>query len=87
MRCSALLFVLFAAFATRGQMAPVGPQAMYEGQPVSAVDLIANPHRDLEPLGPLVSQKAGQPYSEANVQASIASLEKIGGFEKVTEPF
>ena len=64
-------------------MAPVGPQALYEGQTVSAVDLIANPHRDLEPLGPLVAQKAGQPYSEANVQASIASLERNGGFEKV----
>ena len=83
MRWSALLFFLIAAVATRGQMAPVGPQALYEGQTVSAVDLIANPHRDLEPLGPLVAQKAGQPYSEANVQASIASLERNGGFEKV----
>jgi outer membrane protein insertion porin family len=83
MRWSALLFFLIAAVATRGQMAPVGPQALYEGQTVSAVDLIANPHRDLEPLGPLVAQKAGQPYSEANVQASIASLESNGGFEKV----
>jgi outer membrane protein insertion porin family len=83
MRWSALLFFLIAAVATRGQMAPVGPQALYEGQTVSAVDLIANPHRDLEPLGPLVAQKAGQPYSESNVQASIASLERNGGFEKV----
>ena len=48
------------------------------------MDLIANPHHDVEPLLPLVSQKAGEPYSQAKVEASIASLEKTGGFEKVT---
>ena len=82
MRWSPLLFLIFAA-ATGAQVSPVGPQALYEGQPVSAVDLIANPHRDVEPLRRFVSQKAGEPYSQANVQASIESLEKNGGFEKV----
>jgi len=61
-----------------------GPQASYDGQTVTAVDLIANPHRNLEPLRSSVAQKAGQPYSQADVQASIAALEQAGGFEKVT---
>ncbi len=59
------------------------PQQVYEGQTVSAIDLIANPHRDVEPLRPLVVQKVGQPFSSANVQASIAALEKQGNFAKV----
>src|SRR3984957_10244370 len=59
------------------------PQEVYEGQTVSAIDLIANPHRDVEPLRPLVVQKTGQPFSSANVQATMAALQKQGGFPKV----
>lgn len=59
------------------------PQEVYEGQTVSAIDLIANPHRDVEPLRPLVVQKTGQPFSSANVQASIVALREQGGFPKV----
>ncbi len=49
---------------------------------MSAIDIIANPRHDVDPLRPFVAQKVGQPYSEADVQASIAALEKAG-FEKV----
>jgi outer membrane protein insertion porin family len=92
MRLSALLFLLFSAPGTWAQLPSQSPQAVYEGQAVSAVDLIANPHRDVKPLWPFVAQKAGQAYSAANVQASIAALEKNGGFNKVEvnvtpEPF
>ena len=59
------------------------PQEVYEGQMVSAIDLIANPHRDVEPLRPLVVQKTGQPFSGASVQTSIAALRERGGFPKV----
>jgi outer membrane protein insertion porin family len=83
MRSSALFFLLFAAAAAPAQMAVMGPQPLYEGQPVSSVDLIANPHRNVAPFIPLVSQKAGEPYSEEKVQASIASLQGTGNFEKV----
>jgi len=62
----------------------VGPQALYEGQSVTAVDLIANPHRDVEPLHAVVAQKPGQPYSQEKVLASIDALQKTGQFEKVT---
>ncbi len=62
----------------------MGPQTFYEGQTVTAIDLIANPHRNVEPLRSAISQKAGQPYSQAEVEASIASLQTAGHFEKVT---
>jgi len=83
MRLSALLFILFSAAGTWAQLPSQGSQAVYEGQAVSAVDLIANPHRDVGPLRPFVAQKAGQAYSQTKVQASIAALEENGGFNKV----
>lgn len=83
MRGSAFLLVFFSVFAAMAQLAPPGPQAAYEGQSVSAVSLIANPHRDLESLRPIVTQKAGEPYSEAKVEESAAALQKAGNFEKV----
>jgi outer membrane protein assembly factor BamA len=83
MRYSGLFLLLFA-FAAWAQVATLGPQSVYEGQSVVAVDLIANPHRDVEPLRPLLVQKEHQPYSQANVEASIAALEQKGGFPKVS---
>src|SRR5215472_7729389 len=83
MRGSGFLLVFFSVFAAMAQLAPPGPQAAYEGQSVSAVSLIANPHRDLESLRPIVTQKAGEPYSEAKVEESAAALQKAGTFEKV----
>lgn len=81
-RWSGVFLFLFAASAC-AQVTVLGPQSVYEGQDVAAVDLVANPHRDVEPLEALVKQKAGQPYSQANVDASIAALERIGLFPKI----
>ncbi len=83
MRWLGLLLLLCVAMS-RAQLATLGPQAVYEGQTVVAVDLIGNPHRDVEPLRSLLSQKEGQPYSQANVEASITALQQKGGFPKVT---
>lgn len=81
MRGVALLFlVVSTAWA---QLAQVGPQPAYEGQNVSSVDLIANPHRDVEPLRAYLVQKPGQPYSQANVDSTLAVLRDKGGFPKV----
>ena len=74
---------LLAASTALAQLAPMGPQTAYEGQNVSAVSLIANPHRDLAPLLPLVTQKTGAPYDEAKIQASAEALKRAGGFPKV----
>ena len=82
MRVSSFYIFLFTATAW-AQLAVQGPQPLYNGQPVSAIDLVGNPHRDMEPLRPLVVQKAGQPYSQADVEASTRALEHTGLFPKV----
>ncbi len=85
MRLQALFFLLFISHAGAGaQVSSIGPQAFYDGQTVTAIDLIANPHRDVEPLRAYVSQKAGQPYSQEAVESSIAVLQQRGNFEKVS---
>ena len=61
-----------------------GPSPVYEGQKVTAIDLIGNPHRNLEPYRAFVLQKAGEPYSQAKVEASIEALQNAGHFPKVT---
>ena len=58
-------------------------QVSYEGQPVSSIELIANPHLDPESFRSLILQRPGQPYSEKDVQASIAALKQKGGFTNV----
>src|ERR1700734_4207404 len=85
MRLSELfLLLLISLSGAAAQISSTGREAFYEGQTVTAVDLIANPHRDVEPLRTAVSQKVGQPYSQAAVQASISALQRAGGFDKVT---
>jgi outer membrane protein insertion porin family len=66
------------------QLSSTGPEGFYNGETVTSIDLIANPHRDVEPLFASVVQKAGEPYSQAKVEASIEALQKAGGFKKVT---
>ena len=73
---------LFAA-AALGQVAVQGPQSVYEGQNVAEIDLVANPHRDVEPLRSLLDQKPAQPYSQAKVETSIKALQDTGQFPKV----
>ncbi len=84
---TALLLVLFdcvilSPVPILGQTTSADP-GVYEGQVVSAVDLIANPHRDVEPLRPIIAQKIGQPYSHDNIEASVLALEEKGKLPKV----
>jgi outer membrane protein assembly factor BamA len=76
-------FYFLFAIASWAQVAVQGPQPVYDGQTVGAIDLIGNPHRDLEPFRALIEQKAGEPYSQDKVKASIAALERSGQFPKV----
>ena len=78
-----LFFALTAGVPLRAQVPSISAQPIYEGQTLSAVDLVANPNRNVESLRSLLVQKAGQPFSEAKVQASIVALEKQGGFSGV----
>ena len=63
MRASILL-IFFAAGVAYAQLNVMPPQPVYDGQKVDAIDLIGNPHRDLEPLRGVVVQQAGEPYSQ-----------------------
>ena len=63
---------------------PTQDPRVYEGQTVTAIDLVANPHRDTEPLRPVIAQKVGQPYSHDKIAESVLALEKAGKFPKVT---
>ena len=75
--------VLFLGAGALAQLAPQSPQAAYDGQNVSSVSLIGNPRRNPEPLFPLVSQKAGEPYSQEKIQATAEKLKQAGNFSKV----
>jgi outer membrane protein insertion porin family len=85
MRSSSFSLLCFFLFTAPGfsQVAPQAPQASYEGQNVSAVSLIANPHRDLESLRACFTLRPGDPYSEEKIRTSAQALEKAGGFAKV----
>ncbi|HEY6766186.1 MAG TPA: POTRA domain-containing protein, partial [Candidatus Sulfotelmatobacter sp.] len=82
-RLSIVLLVMAAGNAVWAQATFQAPLEVYEGQKVTAVDLIANPHRDIEPLRPFVIQKVGEPFSRADVQATIDALKNQGNFPKV----
>ena len=56
---------------------------LFEGQPVTAVDLIARPTIDAESFRPLVVQHSGEPYAAQNIQASAAALKAAGQFTDV----
>ncbi len=78
-RIGLLLIVVTAATALAQRSFPTA-EAAYQGETVVSIDLVANPHVDIEPFRRLIVQKVGQPYSQAQVQASIAALEQTQKF-------
>ncbi len=82
MRLSAAVVLLVSASAI-GQMAFQAASPSYNGQNVSAISLIANPHRDLQAFYPLVTQKAGEPYSQERIEADAKALQQVGHFPEV----
>ena len=77
-----LLLVLLMALSSVLQ-AQQAPTSVYEGQPVVDVNVIARPSIDVETYKPLVLQQAGTPFSNEQVQKSIAALQSSGEFSKV----
>ena len=55
----------------------------YQGQPVATVELVANPKISMESLRGLVRQRAGEPYSDAQVQETVSGLQGTGRFSRV----
>ena len=93
--CHLLCPLTLACLMTAGLVLPAGGQepapplppteaiGSYEGQPVSAVEIVGQPDTVISKLNPLLQQKAGQPFSEQQVQASISALKKEGKFQEV----
>jgi outer membrane protein insertion porin family len=67
--------------ATAPQTEQVLPS--YEGQRVTSVELAGHPELDTSALESLLAQHAGEPFSRAKVNESIASLERTGKFQAV----
>lgn len=57
-----------------------GPKLNYEGQTVASVDVSAGPAVNTDALLALLTQRAGEPYSQAKVDESKAALMQTGQF-------
>ena len=55
----------------------------YEGQNVSSVQFIGRPYLDQREYAQFMVQKAGEPFSEAKVEATATALKKAGHFPEV----
>jgi outer membrane protein insertion porin family len=83
MRRLLLFFMLLAAGMAQIQSTLPNVGAAYEGETVTSIDVVANPHLDVAPFTALIVQRTGQPYSEKKVEASVAALQGSGKFPKV----
>jgi len=83
-RRAALICLILVCGAAPGLQAQEIPgSALFDGQPVRAVDVIARPTLDPEPFKHLISQQAGQPYSNQKVEESLQALKATGQFTDV----
>ncbi len=55
----------------------------YQGQHVTTVELAGQPNLNTAPLLPLLAQKPGTPFSEAEVKQTQAALQRTGRFQAV----
>ncbi len=82
-RPSFTIVVILLCLQVLARAQEANPAVNYEGQPVVAVDLITDPNRPVTGFRHLITQQAGQPYSNQKVQASIQALERTGMFKGV----
>lgn len=65
------------------EMQAVQQQISYEGQRVSSVQLAGQPDGNLRELRSLIAQQENAPYSQADVDKTVAALKQAGHFQKV----
>src|SRR5215469_12503371 len=56
---------------------------LYQGQDVTSVEVIANPHLDVEPLKARLTLARGSKFSDRALQESITALKAEGNFSDV----
>jgi outer membrane protein insertion porin family len=86
MRLPTAFLLWLLSFPAYGQLPYVsqGPsQALYEGQAVSSLTLVADPHLDVGDFKSLVTLQPGSSFSGKEVQASTAALKAAGKFTSV----
>ena len=81
-------FGLFLFLSTASMAQTTGPQSSsapttYNGQTVSSIELVTDPHIDGSGYRGLIRQQTGQPYSAKLVQASMDALQQTHRFNKV----
>src|SRR5271156_3812809 len=74
MRLAALVVFFSLAIHSWAQTSSQPAASVFNGQKVTAIDLIGNPHRDLEPFRADVVQKVDEPYSQDQVEGSRGGL-------------
>lgn len=76
--------IAIVAIATAAAQTKVSNQPpSYEGLKVGSVAVVSNPHLNAEQYRPLITQQAGEPYSNQKIQESIAALEHTQAFSRV----
>jgi outer membrane protein insertion porin family len=78
-----LLLLGLSAVAARAQQARPGSYAGFEGRTVARVDIAVGPSESPEAFRPLIEQKAGKPFSVAEIQKSVAALQATQKFSQV----
>ena len=74
--------------ATPEQAPKTAPQVRkvlpsYEGQNVTTIELAGQPDLNPQTLMPLLSQRAGEPFAQSKVDASVAALQQTAKFQGV----
>ena len=82
-RVGAILVWLSAASLSFAQQAPQDMLAGYEGEMVTKIEIAAPPNTDMEAIQQLIVQKAGQPFSAAQMHASVQALQRTKLFTQV----
>jgi len=78
-----ILCLLLAGSASAQLPYQENSKALYEGQPVSSLALVADPHLDVEHLKSLVTLQPKSQFSDQQAQASIAALKAAGQFTSI----
>jgi outer membrane protein insertion porin family len=78
-----LLLCCLSTFAFAQVAYEGSSRGLYEGQDVSAVRVVANPHLDVEPLKNQIALQSGRKFSDRAVQSSLDTLKAGGKFTDV----
>jgi len=81
--CTTLLAGAHAAQEPTQEKIPQTELLSYEGQKISSVELAGQPDLNQDELMPLVTQRAGEEFSAAKIEQSLAALRNNGKYQEV----